>query len=89
MAFTVTTIKKTIMGNQRCNQLLVVADAATQAVATGLQYIDFVTVAPRSMASAAGHFKLNVDASGTAANGTLAITGVANGDEMYIAVYGK
>ncbi len=89
MAFTVTKLSDTVFGNKRVTAFSVLADAATQAISTGHRYVDFVQVTPKSCTSAAFKTKINVNASGTAANGTVAVTGVASGDEFYMTVYGK
>lgn len=89
MAFTTSFLVKTVMGDKRVHGLRVTADAASDAIDTGLSVIDHVSVAPQSMASAAGKFKINALSAGTATNGFLAITGIASGDVLFVTVYGR
>lgn len=89
MAFSNSRLDGTVMGNKRVEMYSCVADAATGFIATGLQFVDTIAVAPKSMASGAGKFKANIGVSGTAMAGTVAVTGVASGDEFYLTVFGR
>jgi hypothetical protein len=88
MAFTTSGLMNTVLGNKRVLGLRVTADAATDAFETGLGVIDFVSVAYQSATTGAGKFKINALSAGTAANGYLAVTGVASGDVFFVTVYG-
>lgn len=88
MAYTITH-NKTVFGNKRVNVMKVVADAATQNVETGLGYIDGYTMGPQSIATANPSIIANLGAGATALNGTLGMSGLASGDEMFITVYGR
>lgn len=88
MAFTVANIAQSTFGNKRVVVLSCVADAATQAIDTGLSGIDFIQYTPKSMTSAAAKFRINSDASGDASAGYVGVSGVANGDEFWLTVYG-
>ena len=89
MAYTVTTIKNSVHGDQRVIQYEILADATTQTVATGLGYIDTLTVTNKSATSGMGKYKRNVTASGVAANGTFGMSSIVSGDEYYVTVYGR
>lgn len=89
MAYTVTIQKKTVVGDMRMHILQITADAATQSVATGMDYVYGVSVAPYSMNSGAIKIKPNTNASGTATNGTLGISGCTGGDAFFVTVFGR
>ena len=88
MAFTVATIDKSVLGDKRVVVLSCVADAATQAIDTGLSALDFIQYTPKSMTTAAAKFALNANASGTASAGYIGVSGVASGDEFWVTCYG-
>lgn len=87
MAFTV--VKNKVAGNKTEVQLKITADAATQAIETGLAKIDHFVVGLASMNSSNIKLAANLNASGVAANGTLAVTGCTSGDLFYVTVYGR
>lgn len=89
MAFTVAKIKESVVGDMRFQVLSCTADAATQAVDTGLDYIYGVAFAPQSMASSPWSLRANEGAAGTSTNGSIGITGVASGDVFYVTVWGR
>jgi hypothetical protein len=89
MAWTVTVVDKTVLGNKRVISLNCLPDAATQAVATGLQVIDWFSVGVQSASTAAFKIYANKDASGAVANGTLGCSGFVSGDNLFINVYGR
>jgi hypothetical protein len=90
MAFTSTVQFKTVYGNQRIHSFMVTADAATGTVVTGFESVfGIVGIAPYSMATSAVKLKSNTLTSGTAAAGTIAISGCTSGDQFEIVVAGK
>lgn len=89
MAYNVSTILKYSSGPERVNVLSITADAATQAVSTGLRRITNFSVGLQSCTTGSLKIYANKDASGTSSNGTLGISGVANGDVFYVRVYGN
>ncbi len=89
MAFTASFIAKTVKGNQREQQIKVTADAASGAVDTGLSYIDFLQHSPQSATSAGYRVFANTNSGLTALNGTVAISGVASGDVIFLTVVGR
>lgn len=89
MAFTIAVIDRYNEANKRVHVLSCTADAATQAIDTGLTVVDHFLLTPQSMTTAAGKFYANTDASGTASNGYIGCSGVANGDVFYLKVYGR
>lgn len=88
MAYTIT-IDKTVVGNKRCHSLKVLADAASANVNTGLQHIDFVTLAPITMTTVGVRFRPNLTGAGVASEGTLGISGCTAGDEFFVTVFGR
>lgn len=89
MAWTVTKYP-TVFGNKRVVGIKCVADAATQAVETGLKYIEWMGVGYSSMTTIVGlNVAINSNASGVAALGTVGCSGFTSGDVFYITVYGR
>jgi len=88
MAYTVSHLMSTVMGDQRAIGARVTADAATGSWDTGLGNINIVNNAVQSGASAPVMFAINEGVSGTAIAGTVGITGAASGDEFLITAYG-
>lgn len=89
MAFTVTKTLQTVLGDQRVWMGVLTADAATGVVSFGFGAITHVEASAKSMASSVWNVQANLDASGTASNGDLAVTGVTSGDDIYVTVYGR
>lgn len=89
MAFTGTVVNKTVFGDKRVNFLTVTADAATGSVATGLDIVEHIAVAPKSLTTGAIKLAINELTSGTGAAGTIAVTGMTSGDEFFLTVYGR
>ncbi len=87
MAYTVTR-DKTVFGNKAVVGLTVIADGATEAIATGLKNIDYFSYGPASMNSSNIHISKNEGVTSTSIAGTLGITGCTAGDEFCIVVYG-
>lgn len=88
MAYTVTKYP-TIFGNKKVVGLRISTDAATQTIETGLTNIEFASVAIISATSANFKFAYNSNASGVAAMGSVALTGMASTDELFVTVYGR
>ncbi len=88
MAYTVVNTPS-VFGNKQVRLLKITADAATQAVQTGLGVIEHINVGFTSAATQAMKFSINSNASGVQAFGTLGISGCASGDEFYVTVYGR
>ena len=89
MAIDVSVVERTVFGNKAVQVLSCVADAATQTVSTDLGAINFIQYTPKSMTTAAAKFAINALPAGTAAGGSIAVTGVASGDEFWLTVYGR
>ena len=87
MAYTVATIDQSVQGDKRVVVLSCVADAATQAIDTGLSAVDFISYSPKSM-TAEPKIMLNQLAAGTASVGTVSVSGVTSGDEFWLVCYG-
>jgi hypothetical protein len=88
MAFTASFLVKTVKGNQREEQIRVTADAASGSVDTGLGVIDFIQHSPQSCTSAGYRVFMNTNSGLTALNGTVAVSGVASGDVIFLTVVG-
>lgn len=87
MAFTVTR-DKSVFGNKAVVMMKLVADAATDTIATGLSNITAFSDGVSSIATANFHIAVNKGISGTSIAGTIGVTGCAAGDEFYLIVYG-
>lgn len=102
MAYTLSTIVNSYMGEFRMKQLRVTADAATQTVETGLGHVSIAIPTPVSGAvsvatlsgntgvdQAAGWVTyVNSNASGVQSNGVLGISNAVSGDVYDIVVFG-
>jgi hypothetical protein len=88
MAWTVTVLKKTTFGDQKVQQLLCLADAAESNIATGLNVVDCIATAYKSMTTGASKLAINVNSSGTASVGTVGASGFTSGDVFYMTVFG-
>jgi len=89
MAFTGTLIRQNVVGDERMAHYDVTADALSGAVATSLGYITAAYIGPVSMATAAITVVINKNAAGSAANGSVHLSGCVNGDHFYLHVYGR
>ena len=88
MAYTASFLVKTVKGNQREHQIRVTADAASGAVDTGLQVIDFLSHSPQSSVTGAYRVFMNTNSGLTALNGTVAVSGAVDGDVFFLTVVG-
>jgi hypothetical protein len=88
MAFTVSRYP-TVFGDKRAILMEITADAATQTIETGLQYVELAIVSPLSAATANFKCAHNSNASGVQSNGVVAITGVATGDKIHVLAIGR
>lgn len=78
------------MGNVRMAVLSCVADAASGNVSGGgVGYIFSAQVDPISMVTASPRVKANVLEAGTAAVGSVGLSGLTSGDVFYITLFGK
>ena len=89
MAFTVAKIHEDVHGSSRFQVLSCTADGAEADINTGFSSVYGVAYTPKSMTTAAAKIEINQLTSGTAAAGYISVTGVANGDEFYLNVYGR
>lgn len=87
MAFTVTN-SMTVFGNKRVNAMKITADAASDTVATGLQSVDFLSIAPISMATLGIRLRANLTAASAASAGKVGISGCTSGDDFWLVAYG-
>jgi hypothetical protein len=88
MAFTLAKAAMTVQGNQRVWQGVVTADAAEGEIDFGFANLIAVAATAKSAASSSHHFSVNEDSSGVASAGILGVSGVANGDDFNVIVYG-
>jgi len=92
MAFTVSIIDKTVMGNKRVNFLKVTCDGAEDTITkakTGLEYIDSYSMGPSSMLTAAISIFPNTDSSGVASFGAFGVSACTNNDVFFLNVFGR
>lgn len=89
MAFTNSLIESTVFGNKSVQIYSCTCDGATGTIVTGFGQVTAVQVTPKSLTTAAIKFKINTLESGTAAAGTIAVTGATSGDVFYAMVYGS
>jgi len=89
MAFTLDIISKSVMGNKRVHAVSCSIDSASGNIDTGLSIIEYFSVAPISMATAAAIFKKNVGSGATSRPGILNINGAASGDVFYVVAVGR
>lgn len=89
MAFTVTTTKKTVFGDERVHHMTVLADATTQTIATGMAVLESIAVAHKSATSGLAKWKINVGAEGTSIVGSIGVSACVSGDEYYVTVFGR
>jgi len=89
MAWSVSVVDKTVLGNKRVEVLSCVADSAEQNITMGFNYIDYFITGPKSLSTGAPHLFHNKNSTGAAANGTLGASGFVSGDELLITVFGK
>lgn len=89
MAFTVTVVKQSIMGNERVTLLNVTADAASGVIGTSLGYIDAIAMGPISMATAGIKLKPNLNITSAPSNGNIFASSCAANDNFFVIVYGR
>lgn len=89
MAWTVGKIRQDVVGSARQVILSCTADAAEQAVETGLSYIYGFSVGQVSCATGAPHIRANLGSTSTALNGMLGCSGFVSGDVLLITVTGR
>lgn len=89
MAFTTSfLVKNQGVGDKFQHHIRVTADAASGVVATGFNVVDFIQHAPQSATTGDYRVFMNKDAALAASNGDVAISGVADGDVLYLTVIG-
>lgn len=89
MAFTTSfLVKNQAVGSKFQHYVRVTADAASGAFDTGFGVVDFVQHSVQSAASAGYRVFINKDAALATDNGSVAISGVASGDVLYLTVIG-
>ena len=89
MAFTASfLVKNQAVGDKYQHHIRVTADAASGSVDTGFGVIDFIQHSAQSATSGDYRVFMNKDAALAAENGTVAVSGVASGDVIYLTVIG-
>ena len=89
MAFVATLKERTVLGNKAVQVYECSSTVATGTIATGLKSISWPEVSIISCTAAELAVRINEDASGTAAYGTVAVSNMTSGDDFYIIVYGS
>lgn len=89
MAFTVTRTP-TVFGDQRVVLLNITADGAEANIETGLGVINAAVIGQfYSMATGGAQVRTNVNSTGTAANGTLGVSGLSANANFDVVVFGR
>jgi len=89
MAFTVAK-QRYGAGNLSKMLLDVTADGAEANLSTGLDSITHMNITYQSMTTVVGpKFAPNKNSTGTAALGTLGVSGLTSGDRFFVTVYGR
>jgi hypothetical protein len=89
MAFSKSSVKQTVFGNERVVHMIISADANSGAVDSGLSVIDSIGVAVKSAATGSQKFKANLNSGATALNGSIFCSSCTSGDDFYVTVYGR
>lgn len=89
MAFTVSEIKKGVVGDLRYEILSCTIDSASGNITTGLQTVYGMAHASKSMATAGITLQRNVGSGATARAGIVNVNSGAAGDVFVLTVYGK
>jgi hypothetical protein len=92
MAYTVTKVHDHSVGDKKGATYDVTADAAEaniSAASLGMKYLDYFHIGIQSITTSFYAMKINVDSSGTAANGGVGISGLTSGDQFFLTVYGR
>lgn len=90
MAFTVSNIANSVWGNKNIRLLRVTTDGAEAVISSGFQVIEgLIGVSNELCADAVYCLKINKGSTGTAANGSIGISGTATGDIFFITVMGR
>lgn len=87
MAFTIVRTPSAF-GNQRVVMMDVTADAAEQNIVTNMGRVVAYSYGPSSMNSSNIHIAANSTSTGTAAMGTIGVSGCTTGDRFFLTVYG-
>ena len=89
MAFTASfLVKNQAVGDKYMHHVRVTADAASGAVDTGFNVVDFLQHSPQSATTGDYRVFMNKNSGLTALNGTVAMSGLANGDVVFLTVVG-
>lgn len=89
MAFTTSfLIKNQGVGQSFQHHIRVTADAASGAFDTGFNFVDFIQHSPQSATTAGYRVFANTSSGLSTVNGDVCISGVANGDVIYLTVIG-
>lgn len=92
MAYTFTTVKNAVIGNERLVIYNVNCDATgSGTVSTPMGFIDAAILSPISCASIGMGIivKRNTGAASAAANGSVFLSSTTNGDNFFLTVYGR
>ena len=89
MAWTATKNLETVFGNVRAQFYLLTADSATYELDTGLGSVIHVEACQKSATTTAFGVSINVTSAAVASPGTVSVTGVTSGDDIWLTVYGR
>lgn len=88
MAFTNSLVAQTVFGNKRVQVYNCTADAASGAVTSSLNVVEWFEYTVQSCATAGGTHKMNLTIGSAACNGCVFVSSVANGDNFFMTIYG-
>jgi len=89
MAYTTSFLfKNEAAGSKFQHYVRVTADAASGAFDTGFGVVDFIQHSPQSASTAGYRVFMNANSGLTANNGSVAMSGLASGDVVYVTVVG-
>jgi hypothetical protein len=89
MAWTVSVVRKDVVGSSRQFILSCTADSAEQNVDTGLSYIYGFSMGFTSCTTGGVHVQYNKNSTSTANNGYLGASGFTSGDTILFTVTGR
>lgn len=88
MAFTLSQIVQTTLGNKKVRIHRVTADAAEANLTTGLQIVEAAFIQPElGQTMPAAH--INKNSSGTASNGTVGVSGTSSANIFHMISFGR
>lgn len=89
MAFTVSHIGNTVMGNKNVRFVNVTLDSGENKFSSGFSVVEFISYCPVTCTTSGIHVRINEGTTSTATNGFVAITGAAANDKYHFLIIGR